>query len=95
MNKKVSRTIQLYLDGQQIDGSVKGNRREVNKLTGELNKLKVGTKEYQEKAAEISKLNSIFSAHRKELSQVNKEFLSTREKIKGAISNFKDYGCIS
>lgn len=59
MNKKVSRSIQLYLDGKQIEGSVKGIRAEMRKLTGELNKMKVGTKEYQEKAAEISKQNAI------------------------------------
>ena len=92
MDKKVSRSIKLYLDGKQIDGSVNGIRAEVRKLTAEMNKLKVGTKEYQEKALEISKLNSILSAHRKEVSQVNKEFLSTKEMIKDSISKFKDYG---
>ena len=38
MDKKVSRTIRLYLDGKQIDGSVNGIRAEVRKLTAEMNK---------------------------------------------------------
>ena len=92
MDKKVSRTIRLYLDGKQIDGSVNGIRAEVRKLTAEMNKLKVGTEEYEAKAKEISKLNSILSAHRKEMSQVNKEFLSGSEKFGMFFGKIKNFG---
>ena len=92
MDKKVSRTIKLYLDGKQIDGSVNGIRAEIRKLTAEMNRLKVGTKEYEDKAKELSKLNSILSAHRKEINQTNREFLSTKERIKGAFGQFKEIG---
>ena len=66
MNKKVSRSIMLYLDDKQIDSSVNGIRSEIRKLTKEMNKLKVGTKEYEEKAREISSLNTILAAHMQE-----------------------------
>ena len=92
MDKKVSRTIKLYLDGKQINGSVNGIRSEIRKLTREMNRLEVGTEEYQEKAKEISKLNSILAAHRKEVSQVNKEFLSTKERLSQAIDKVKNVG---
>ena len=90
MDKKVSRTIRLYLDGKQIDGSVNGIRAEVRKLTAEMNKLKVGTEEYEKKAAEISKLNSILQAHRKEINQTNREFLSFGDKSRLFFSKIKD-----
>ena len=92
MDKKVSRTIRLYLDGKQIDGSVNGIRAEVRKLTAEMNKLTVGTQEYEDKAKELSKLNTILSAHRKEVSKVNMEFLSTREKVSQSFEQIKNIG---
>ena len=92
MDKKVAKTIKLYLDGKQIDGSVAGIRAEIRKLTGEMKNLTIGTKEYEDKAKEISKLNSIMAAHRKEISQVNKEFLSTKEKIALYGGKFKEIG---
>lgn len=90
MDKSVKKSIKLYLDGKQIDGSVKSIKSEIRKLTGEMNKLTIGTKEYEEKAAEISKLNSILKAHRNELNKTNKEFLSLKEKIGGFLSNMKN-----
>ena len=92
MDKKVAKTIKLYLDGKQIDGSVAGIRAEIRKFPGEMKNLTIGTKEYEDKAKEISKLNSIMAAHRKEISQVNKEFLSTKEKIALYGGKFKEIG---
>ena len=36
MDKKVAKTIKLYLDGKQIVGSVVGIRAEFRKLTGDV-----------------------------------------------------------
>ena len=92
MDKKVSRTIKLYLDGKQIEGSVSGINAEIRSLTAEMNKLKIGTKEYQEKAKEISSLKTILAAHRKEISKVDKQFLSTKEKLALFAGKAKEVG---
>ena len=90
MDKSVKKSIKLYLDGKPIEGSVTGIRSEIRKLTGEMNKLTIGTKEYEEKAAEISKLNSILKAHRNEVNKTNSEFVSMRDKLSLLFTKFKD-----
>lgn len=92
MDKKVAKTIKLYLDGKQIDGSVAGIRAEIRKLTGEMKNLTIGTKEYEDKAKEIASLNTILAAHRKEISKVDSQFLSTKEKIGKVVGNIKNIG---
>lgn len=92
MDNKVKKNIKLYLDGKQVEGSVNSINAEVRKLTKEMNKLTIGTKEYEDKAREISKLKSILQAHRKEISQTNKEFLTFWERTKATFSKFKDIG---
>lgn len=95
-DKKTSRTIKLYIDGKEVEGSVKNIRSRVRELTGEMNKLTIGTKEYEEKAAEIRKLNGILDEHRRHLKGVSDETKNTSgmfgkmtDMIKG---HFQDMG---
>ena len=83
MDKSVKKSIKLYLDGKQVEGSVNNIRSEVRKLTGEMNKLTIGTKEYEDKAREIRKLNSILDEHRRHLKGVGSE----AQGMKGIFSN--------
>ena len=83
MDKKVKKSIKLYLDGKQVEGSVNNIRSEVRKLTKEMNKLTIGTKEYEDKAREIRKLNSILDEHRRHLKGVGSE----AQGMKGIFSN--------
>jgi len=83
MDKSVKKSIKLYLDGKQVEGSVNNIRSEVRKLTGEMNKLTIGTKEYEDKAREIRKLNSILDEHRRHLKGVSSE----AQGMKGIFSN--------
>lgn len=90
MDKSVKKSIKLYLDGKPVEGSVNGIRSEIRKLTAEMNKLTIGTDEYEKKAKEISNLNGILQAHRKEITQTNKDFLSLRDKLGMVFQKFKD-----
>lgn len=83
MDKSVKKSIKLYLDGKQVEGSVNNIRSEVRRLTGEMNKLTIGTKEYEDKAREIRKLNSILDEHRRHLKGVGSE----AQGMKGIFSN--------
>ena len=49
MDKSVKKSIKLYLDGKQVEGSVNAINSEVRKLTKEMNKLTIGTDEYEKK----------------------------------------------
>ena len=99
MDKSVKKSIKLYIDGKEVEGSVKNVRSRVRELTGEMNKLTIGTKEYEEKAAEIRKLNGILDEHRRKLKGVGDEAKNTggmfgkmTEMIK---DHFKDMGTSS
>ena len=90
MDKNVKRNIKLYLDGKQVEGSVKSINAEIRKLTGEMNDLTIGTDEYEKKAKEISNLKGILQAHRKEITQTNRDFLSLKDKLGIVFNKFKD-----
>ena len=90
MDKSVKKSIKLYLDGKQVEGSVNAINSEVRKLTKEMNKLTIGTDEYEKKAKEISNLKGILQAHRKEITQTNKDFLSFKDKLGMVFQKFKD-----
>ena len=92
MDKSVKKSIKLYLDGQQVSGSVNAIKAEVRKLTKEMNKLTIGTDEYEKKAKEISNLKGILQAHRKEISQANTTFMSAKEKIAHYGNKVKEVG---
>lgn len=92
MDKSVKKSIKLYLDGKQVSGSVNAINAEVRKLTKEMNKLTIGTDEYEKKAKEISNLKGILQAHRKEISQTNTSFMSAKEKIAHYGNKVKEVG---
>lgn len=72
-SKNVSRTVKLYIDNQEIDGSVKSIKSRIRELTAEMNKLTVGTKEYEERAKKIRELNGILAEHRRNIKAVADE----------------------
>ena len=92
MDKRVKRNIKLYLDGEQITNSVGNINGEIRKLTSEIKKLEIGTEAYEKKAKEIANLKGILAAHRKEINQTNKDFLTLGERVSGLVSKFKDIG---
>ena len=92
MDDKVRKKITLYLEGQQVENSVNAINSEVRKLTKEMNKLAIGTDEYNAKAKEIANLKTILQNHRKEISQTNTYFLSTKDKIVHYVGSLKEIG---
>ena len=95
MDKSVKKSIKLYLDGKQVEGSVNAINSEVRKLTKEMNKLTIGTDEYEKKAKEIANLKGILQAHRKEITQTNKDFVSFNDKLGMVFQKFKDGAAVN
>ncbi len=89
MEKSVKKSIKIYIDGKQVDGSVNTIRGQIRKLTGEMNKLTIGTKEYEDKAKEIRKLNSILDEHKRHLKGVSNEASGMKGVFGNAIDGIK------
>ncbi|MBR4390048.1 MAG: hypothetical protein IKT00_12870 [Prevotella sp.] len=87
VNKETKRTINLYINNKEIDGSVRSIRSQINKLTKEMNKLKIGTEEYEEKAAKIADLNAILKTHRDYINHVNTGYKGLNDHIKDVVKN--------
>lgn len=76
-SKTYSRSLKIYIDGKEVEGSVGAINKELRKLKGEMKNLTIGTEEYEKKAAEIRKLNGILDEHRKHLKGVGDEVENT------------------
>ena len=76
-SKTYSRSLKIYIDGKEVEGSVGAINKELRKLRGEMKNLTIGTEEYEKKAAEIRKLNGILDEHRKHLKGVGDEVENT------------------
>lgn len=86
INNKTKRTIQLYIDHKEIDGSVRSIRDRIKQLTAEMNKLTVGTSEYQERAKKIAELNTILADHKLNIGKVSDEYVSLTGRLKAMIT---------
>ena len=72
-DKKVSRTVKIYIDGKEVDGSVGAINSQIRKLKGEIKNLTIGTDEYNKKVRELRNLNSILDEHRRKIKGVGDE----------------------
>jgi TP901 family phage tail tape measure protein len=81
-NKTVQRTVKLYIDDKEIDNSVNSIKGEVRKMTAELNKMTVGSEEYNAQMKKIGQLSSILDKHKSDLRNVGKEIDSNNSKVK-------------
>ena len=66
-SKTYTRGLKIYIDGNEVEGSVGNINKQLRKLRGEMKNLTIGTEEYEKKAAEIRKLNGILDEHRGKL----------------------------
>ncbi|MBR5653898.1 MAG: hypothetical protein IKX22_07425, partial [Prevotella sp.] len=82
ISNKTKRLIQVYIDKQMIDGSVASIRKQIQKLTGDIKKMKVGTEEYEKKAKELRDLNSILKEHGANIRRINKEYNGLSGRLK-------------
>lgn len=84
-DKKVSRTVKIYIDGKEVDGSVGAINSQIRKLKGEIKNLTIGTDEYNKKVRELRNLNSILDEHRRKIKGVGDQVGG----LKGMFANLK------
>lgn len=62
-DKIVKRGISIFIDGKEVENSVKSIRSEMAKLRNEQAKTIVGSEEYVKKGKQIAQLNTIYESH--------------------------------
>ncbi|MGN0049290.1 MAG: phage tail tape measure protein [Bacteroides sp.] len=93
-NKDVRRGIVLYLDGKRVENNVKSIKAEVQRLTRELNKMTIGSKEYNDQMEKIRRLNGILREHRSELAGVEQQVQRNKLSIGSLVDGFNRFGGI-
>lgn len=93
-NKDVKRGIVLYIDGKAVRSDVMSIKAEIRKLTKELDRMKIGSKEYNEQMAKIKDLNTILKQHKTELKEVNDEMKKSPGFIDKMVNGFNKFGGI-
>ena len=93
-NKDVKRGIVLYIDGKAVKSDVMSIKAEIRKLTKELDRMKIGSKEYNEQMAKIRSLNTILKQHKSDLKAVNDEIKKSPGFIDKMVNGFNKFGGI-
>ena len=93
-NKDVKRGIVLYIDGKAVKSDVMSIKAEIRKLTKELDRMKIGSKEYNEQMAKIKDLNTILKQHKTDLKGVNDEMKKSPGFIDKMVNGFNKFGGI-
>lgn len=73
MAKEVRKTIGIFVNGKEVENSLKSIKSAITKVTNELSKMTVGTDEYNKKSKDLLTLKKIYSEYREELTLTNKE----------------------
>lgn len=67
MAKTATRQVSIFLNGKEVENSIKAIAAEQKKLTNELARTVVGTEEYEQKVKELQKANAIIDDHRQKV----------------------------
>lgn len=78
MANAVNKRVNIYINGVEVENSVKGIRAEMVKLVNEQNKMTIGSDEYIAHSKKIQDLNVILQKHRDANRAVNKELENTK-----------------
>lgn len=71
---KRRRQVSIYINGREIGNNLKSIRSEARKVSAELNRMEVGSAEYNAKVKELRRLKGIISDHRKEVRGIDKSY---------------------
>lgn len=78
------RTVNIFINGRQVENTLKSIYSEKRKINSELNNMTVGSAEYIAKAKELRQVNGILDTHRQKIGQTS----GTYDKITGGLTKF-------
>lgn len=68
------RQVQIFINGKQVENTIRGITAEKRKLNAELRRMTIGTEEYEKAATELRRVNGILDEHRSSLRNINKTY---------------------
>lgn len=87
MAKTYNRTVKVFIDGTEVEGTVPVIQKRIRELTRDVKKMTIGTKEYNDKVKEIAQLNSILAEHKRAVRGVAEESQSLGKQL-GSMADF-------
>jgi hypothetical protein len=72
MAKTATRQVSIFMNGKEVENSIKAIGAEQKKANAELARMIIGTDEYVKKAADVQRLNGILAEHRQALNGIKK-----------------------
>lgn len=87
MAKTYNRTVKVFIDGTEVEGTVPVIQKRIRELTRDVKKMTIGTKEYNDKVKDIAQLNSILAEHKRAVRGVVEESHSLGKQL-GSMADF-------
>lgn len=87
MAKTYNRTVKVFIDGTEVEGTIPVIQKRIRELTRDVKKMTIGTKEYNDKVKEIAQLNSILAEHKRAVRGVVEESQSLGKQL-GSMADF-------
>lgn len=87
MAKEVNKRVNVWLNQQGIENTLKSIKAAINKTANELNKLPIGSEEWLNKSKKLSELKTIYADARKEIGATEHELKSLGDQLDKNIIN--------
>ncbi len=78
MAKQNVRQVSIFLNGKEVENSIKGIAAEQRKLNNDLARMVIGTEEYESLSKEVQKANGVLKDHRQKLNGVSQGWSLTK-----------------
>ena len=78
------RQVSIFINGKEVANNIKAIAGEKRKVVRELNRMTIGTKEYNDKLKELDRLNGVLNTHRTRVRGIS----SSYDKITAGAKNF-------
>lgn len=79
------RQVSIYINGREVENTMKSVRKEVRNVRRELNELEIGSDAYNKKVRELNDLNNVVRKHRDQLAPTKSVFDKMSAGLKGYI----------
>ena len=83
MGKEVNKRVNVFINGKEVENNIKSIRAAMAQLTNQLNKMTIGSDEYNKTSEDLKKLKKIYDDHVKSLK-------STREEVENLSNAQRD-----
>lgn len=73
MAKEVNKRVNVFINGKEVENNIKSIRAAMAQLTNQLNKMTIGSDEYNKTSEDLKKLKKIYDDHVKSLKSTREE----------------------